>query len=40
MIPEIQHIAAQVDAMHIVFNTNYQDQGQVNARLMRQVLGA
>jgi uncharacterized protein YecE (DUF72 family) len=39
MVPEIRHIAAQVDALQILFNTNYQDQGQVNARLMRQVLG-
>lgn len=39
MVPEIRHVAAQVGAMHILFNTNYQDQGQVNARLMRQVLG-
>lgn len=38
MVPEIRHIASQVGAMHIVFNTNYQDQGQVNARLMRQIL--
>ena len=38
MVPEIRHVAARVDAMHIVFNTNYQDQGQVNARLMRQIL--
>jgi uncharacterized protein YecE (DUF72 family) len=39
MVPEIRHIASQVDAMHLLFNTNYQDQGQANARLMRQVLG-
>jgi uncharacterized protein YecE (DUF72 family) len=38
MAPEIRHIASQVDALHILFNTNYQDQGQVNARLMRKVL--
>ena len=40
MVPEIRHVASQVDAMHILFNTNYEDQGQVNARLMRQVLAA
>lgn len=39
MVPEIRHVAAKADALHILFNTNYQDQGQVNARLMRQVLG-
>ena len=38
MVPEIRHVAAQVDAMHIVFNTNNEDQGQANARLMKQVL--
>jgi hypothetical protein len=25
--------------MHVVFNTNNEDQGQTNARLMREVLG-
>ena len=40
MLPEIRHVAAQADAMHILFNTNYQDQGQVNARLMRQLLSS
>jgi uncharacterized protein YecE (DUF72 family) len=38
MVPEIRHVASQVDAMQILFNTNYQDQGQVNASLMRQIL--
>jgi hypothetical protein len=32
-------VAARAGAMHIVFNTNNQDQGMVNARLMRQLLG-
>jgi uncharacterized protein YecE (DUF72 family) len=40
MIPEIGHVASLAQSLHIVFNTNYQDQGQVNARLMRQLLGA
>jgi len=39
MVPEIRHVASQVKAMHIVFNTNNEDQGQTNARLMRQLLG-
>jgi uncharacterized protein YecE (DUF72 family) len=39
MVPEIRGVAARVKALHILFNTNNQDQGQVNARLMRQVLG-
>jgi uncharacterized protein YecE (DUF72 family) len=38
MVPEVREIASRVDAMHIVFNTNNQDQGQVNARLMRQLI--
>jgi len=38
MVPEIRHVAEQVKAMHIVFNTNNEDQGQVNARLMRELL--
>ena len=25
--------------MHVLFNTNYEDQGQVNARMLRQLLG-
>src|SRR5262249_51564425 len=40
MVPEIRNLAGLADAVHIVFNTNYQDQGQVNARLMRQLLRA
>ncbi|MEJ6022536.1 DUF72 domain-containing protein [Ramlibacter sp. PS4R-6] len=39
MVPEIRDVASRVDAMHILFNTNYEDQGQANARLMRQLLG-
>lgn len=39
MVPEIRGVAAAVDAMHILLNTNYEDQGQANARLMRQLLG-
>ncbi|MRD46679.1 DUF72 domain-containing protein [Caenimonas koreensis DSM 17982] len=38
MTPEIRQIAQMVDKLHIVFNTNFEDQGQVNARLMRRVL--
>jgi uncharacterized protein YecE (DUF72 family) len=40
MIAEIHHVASLAESVHIVFNTNNQDQGQVNARLMRQLLGA
>jgi uncharacterized protein YecE (DUF72 family) len=38
MVPEIEHLAGLAEAVHVVFNTNYEDQGQVNARLMRQLL--
>jgi Uncharacterized conserved protein len=37
--PEIQKVARKARKVHVVFNTNYEDQGQVNARLMKQVLG-
>ncbi len=36
--PRIEAIARQVRRVHVLFNTNNEDQGQVNARLMRQVL--
>ena len=38
MVPEVREVASRVDQMHILFNTNYQDQGQGNARLMRQLI--
>ena len=38
MLPEIRHVAQMVDQLHIVFNTNYEDQGQANSRLMRRLL--
>ena len=38
MVPEIEAIASKVGALHILFNTNYEDQGQVNARLMAEEL--
>jgi uncharacterized protein YecE (DUF72 family) len=37
--PEILRVASKARKAHVLFNTNYEDQGQVNARLMRQVLG-
>jgi uncharacterized protein YecE (DUF72 family) len=40
MVPEIRGVASRVDAMHIVFNTNNEDQGQANARLMRKLLAS
>ncbi|HEX7891561.1 MAG TPA: DUF72 domain-containing protein [Ramlibacter sp.] len=38
MVPELKHLATLADAVHVVFNTNYEDQGQANARLMREML--
>jgi uncharacterized protein YecE (DUF72 family) len=38
MVPEIAHLATQARRVHVIFNTNNEDQGQVNARLMQQVL--
>ena len=38
LVPEIRRMASLADVLHVVFNTNYEDQGQVNAKLMRQVL--
>jgi uncharacterized protein YecE (DUF72 family) len=40
MAPEVQELARKAKSVHVVFNTNNEDQGQANARLMRQVLGA
>jgi uncharacterized protein YecE (DUF72 family) len=39
MVPEIRHLSGLADHVHVLFNTNYEDQGQVNARLMRKLLG-
>lgn len=38
LVPEVQHLATQVKTVHVLFNTNNEDQGQVNARLMRELL--
>jgi len=38
MVPEIRHLASLARSVHVVFNTNYEDQGQVNARLMARLL--
>ena len=37
--PEILKVSRKARQVHVLFNTNYEDQGQVNARLMMQVLG-
>jgi uncharacterized protein YecE (DUF72 family) len=38
LVPEIRRMAGLADALHVVFNTNYEDQGQVNAKLLMQLL--
>jgi uncharacterized protein YecE (DUF72 family) len=38
MAPEIRNMAGRASQVHVLFNTNHEDQGQVNARLMRAVL--
>ena len=38
LVPEVKAIAARASKVHVLFNTNMQDQGQVNARLMAQLL--
>jgi uncharacterized protein YecE (DUF72 family) len=38
MVPEIRHLATLAQQVHVVFNTNFEDQGQVNARRMRELV--
>jgi len=38
MLPELEHLATLARAVHVVFNTNYEDKGQVGARTMRELL--
>lgn len=38
MVPQIRRISGLAAAVHVVFNTNYEDQGQVNARRLTQLL--
>ena len=38
MLPEIRHLATQARSVHVVFNTNYQDQGQVGGRMLMDLL--
>lgn len=38
MLPEIEHLATQARQVHVVFNTNHEDQGQVGARMLRDLL--
>lgn len=38
MVPEVEHLATRARQVHVIFNTNNEDQGQVNAKLMRELL--
>lgn len=38
MLPELRHLATQAQAVHVVFNTNHQDQSQVGARMLQELL--
>jgi uncharacterized protein YecE (DUF72 family) len=38
MAPEMRHLSSLAQRVHVIFNTNFEDQGQVNARLMRALL--
>ena len=38
MVPDVRRMAQLAEWVHVVFNTNYEDQGQVNAQLMAQQL--
>lgn len=38
LVPKVRQVASLADSLHVVFNTNYQDQGQVNARLLMDLL--
>lgn len=39
MVPEIEHLATQARTVHVVFNTNNENQGQQHARMLRELLG-
>jgi uncharacterized protein YecE (DUF72 family) len=38
MVPEVRHLATLADHVHVIFNTNHEDQGQVGARMLRELL--
>ena len=38
MVPEIEHLGTLAQHVHVIFNTNYEDQGQVGAGMMRELL--
>lgn len=38
MVPEVKHLATMARSVHVIFNTNNEDQGQVGARRLRALL--
>ena len=38
MVPELEHLSTLARQVHVVFNTNHEDQGQVGAAMLRQLL--
>ena len=40
MLPEIEHLATLARRVHVIFNTNHEDQGQVGARILGELLQA
>ncbi|MDE2607326.1 MAG: DUF72 domain-containing protein [Burkholderiales bacterium] len=38
MQPEIEHLATLARRVHVIFNTNHEDQGQVGARILGELL--
>jgi uncharacterized protein YecE (DUF72 family) len=38
IVPEIRKIAAKTAKVHVIFNTNNEDQGQINARALAQLM--
>jgi uncharacterized protein YecE (DUF72 family) len=38
MLPEIRHLSTLAGQVHVIFNTNNEDQGQVGARMLRALL--
>ncbi|MES3003000.1 MAG: DUF72 domain-containing protein [Pseudomonadota bacterium] len=38
LVPKVRQVASLADSLHVVFNTNYEDQGQVNAKLLMDLL--
>ena len=38
MVPEIRHLGTQAERIHVIFNTNNEDQGQVGARMLQALL--